>query len=70
MRRKLPFFLIFLLPIIVIFDLFLYFLNRSSCLNCGNLIEFFKTGSLTVFLLSQILNIPYGQHSGKSDGKR
>jgi hypothetical protein len=46
--------LIAVLPAILIFDVIIYFVTRPTCLACGNLLEFIKTGSLTVFLLGGI----------------
>jgi len=28
-----------------------YFITRPACLNCGNLLEFLKTGSLSIALI-------------------
>lgn len=41
-----------IIPVIIVFDSLVYFLTRPACLNCGNLIEFLKNASLTVFLLA------------------
>lgn len=43
-----------LVPFLVLFDSLIYFITRPSCLNCGNLIEFLKGASLTVFMLGNI----------------
>lgn len=48
----LPIFLV--IPLVLIFDVLLYFITRPTCLQCTNVIEFLKTGSLTVFLLGNI----------------
>jgi len=54
-KKKLLSLTIFLLiPFIIIFDSLVYFLTRPACLNCGNLIEFLKNASLTVFLLGGV----------------
>jgi len=49
-------FLILLLPMIIVFDFVYYWINRSSCLNCGNLFQFLTTSSLTIFILSRFFN--------------
>ncbi|PJE60753.1 hypothetical protein COU86_02545 [Candidatus Roizmanbacteria bacterium CG10_big_fil_rev_8_21_14_0_10_36_26] len=54
-QNKINFLLLFLLPVIVIFDLLYYLINRSSCLNCGNLSQFFSTSSLSAFLIGGFL---------------
>jgi len=43
-----------ILPFVVIFDSLVYFITRPACLNCGNLLEFLKSASLTIFLLGGI----------------
>lgn len=53
-RPKRPFLLLgilLLVPFLLIFDSLVYFITRPACLNCGNLVEFLKEASLTVFLL-------------------
>lgn len=47
-----PVFLI--LPLIIAFDSLIYLFTRPACLNCGNLLEFLKNASLTVFILSSV----------------
>jgi uncharacterized membrane protein len=46
--------LLFILPIIITYDVVIYFLTKPACLNCGNVIEFLKSASLTIFLLGGI----------------
>lgn len=43
--------ILLILPFVIAFDSLMYFITRPSCLNCGNLVEFLKTASLSVFLL-------------------
>jgi len=54
--KKLLFFLpiLLILPFVIAFDSLIYFITRPSCLTCGNLVEFLKTASLTVFLLGSV----------------
>ncbi len=46
--------LILFFPLIFLADFFLYFINRSSCLSCGNLIEFYRNGSLSIYVISNL----------------
>ncbi|MBI4008938.1 hypothetical protein HY357_01780 [Candidatus Roizmanbacteria bacterium] len=46
--------ILLLLPVIVVFDTLMYFITRPACLNCGNLVEFLKSSSLTIFILGGI----------------
>jgi hypothetical protein len=48
-KTKFNIFLIFLLPLLVAFDVIIYFATRSSCLTCGNIGEFIRTSSLSFF---------------------
>lgn len=43
-----------ILPLVIAFDSLYYLITRPSCLNCGNLLEFLKGASLTVFLLGNL----------------
>ena len=54
--KKAVFFLpiLLILPFILAFDTLVYFITRPACLSCGNLLEFLKTASLTVFLLGGV----------------
>jgi len=54
--KKAVFFLpmLLILPFILAFDALVYFITRPACLNCGNLLEFLKSASLTVFLLGGV----------------
>ncbi len=44
--------ILLIIPAVFIFDLLVYLITRPTCLACGNLLEFMKTASLTVFLLT------------------
>lgn len=46
--------ILLVLPFVIAFDSISYFLTRPSCLTCGNLLEFLKSASLTVFLLTGV----------------
>jgi hypothetical protein len=50
----LAFGLFLIIPLVIIFDSVVYFITRTACLNCGNLVEFLKNASLTVFLLGGV----------------
>lgn len=53
--RVIPLLVFFLaLPVILAFDSIMYFLTKPACLNCGSLIGFLQSGSLSVFLLTSI----------------
>ncbi len=45
----------------------MYVFTRPTCLTCGNLVEFLKTASLTVFILG---NIGYQFGKKKDHDKR
>lgn len=47
------------LPFIAVFDTLIYFITRPACLNCGNLVEFLKTSSLSISLISTTLGYTY-----------
>lgn len=47
------FFIGIIFPVILVFDFVQYLFYRSSCFQCHNLTEFFKTSSLSIFLLAQ-----------------
>ncbi len=59
--KKIIFFLplILVLPFVVIFDTLVYFITRPACLNCGNLVEFLKSASLSVFLLGGVIGYKF-----------
>jgi hypothetical protein len=44
--------LLLILPLTLAFDAIVYLMGRSACLQCSNLLEFFKTTSLSVFLIA------------------
>jgi len=44
---------ILLLPVIILFDLLQYFLQRNSCLTCANIPQFVEQSSLAAHVISQ-----------------
>lgn len=46
--------IVLIIPAVFLFDLLIYLFTRPTCLQCGNLLEFMKTGSLTIFLLTSV----------------
>ncbi|MCX6732043.1 MAG: hypothetical protein NTV98_00710 [Candidatus Roizmanbacteria bacterium] len=49
-----PLFLL-LLPLLVVLDVVVYFMNRSTCWNCFGINEFVQNSSLSFHILSQTL---------------
>ncbi|MFZ2026609.1 MAG: hypothetical protein WAV30_04960 [Microgenomates group bacterium] len=49
-----PFLLLFL-PFLVLLDIIVYFMTRSSCWNCFGINDFLRDSSITFHLLSQAL---------------
>jgi len=47
--------LLLILPLTLAFDAIAYLINGSTCLQCSNLLESFKTTSLSVFLIASFL---------------
>lgn len=45
------------IPFLVVFDTLVYFITRPSCLSCGNVIEFLKGASLTVYFIHGTLKL-------------
>ncbi len=45
---------IILIPFIIVFDSLFYFITRPSCLNCGSIVEFLRSSSLTVMFLGSL----------------
>ncbi|MEI6532345.1 MAG: hypothetical protein WCO06_00750 [Candidatus Roizmanbacteria bacterium] len=46
-KREINTVLIIFLPMLLVFDVLQYWMNRSSCLTCGNVPEFIRNSSLT-----------------------
>ncbi|OGK18097.1 hypothetical protein A2866_03140 [Candidatus Roizmanbacteria bacterium RIFCSPHIGHO2_01_FULL_39_8] len=66
--KKALFFLpiLLILPFIIIFDSLVYFITRPSCLTCGNLLEFLKTGSLSISLIGGVIGYKLKKNHGSN----
>jgi len=47
--------LVLVLPVTLLFDTIIYWTTRPTCLQCGNLLEFLKGASLSVFLVGNVV---------------
>jgi hypothetical protein len=56
-KRRLLFILplVLILPATLLFDTLIYWTTRPTCLQCGNLLEFLKGASLSVFLVANVV---------------
>ncbi len=58
-----------LLPFLLSYDSIIYFLTRPTCLNCGSLVGFIQSHSLTAFMLTSLGGYTF-LHKKKHGGKR
>lgn len=55
-NRVLSFGVIFLVPLLFIFDVLFYFLTRPACMACGSVTEYMKNMSMSGVIIGELIN--------------